>query len=41
MLIMQTADFAWCNKLNNTFPTSLLTPLAIFLPFYEQFEDES
>ena len=41
MLITQTADFAGCNKFIDIFPTSLLTPFAIFLPFYEQFEDES
>ena len=41
MLIMQTADFAWCNKFIDTFPTSLLTRFANFSPFYEWFEDES
>ena len=41
MLIMQTADFAGCNKFIDTFPISLLTPFESFSPFYEWFEDES
>ena len=41
MLITQMVDFVSRNKFIDTFPTSLLTPFAIFSPFYEQFEDES
>ena len=33
MLITQAADFVWCNKFIDTFPTSLLAPIRKFLTF--------